>query len=280
MKSKETKTRTPALYRSFSNPFGALRHNVSQQTSSPQWQTVPLGLPVVDTCTCHHWSGLPRSHCRSPSLHSATATASGSQTPPSLVSASSGSTGVSSHYSGFNSAIYATRNPPPSQPQSEIHSLLDASYTTLVWDVRVLPKEFKISRQETPLVGPNALSFPLTQAATGHVRIISQDFPWIIEIGPKQRGITAGEVLLALYELLNGRLDDFIWNVSDDHTRSRIVRAWKSRSDSGPVIKRVDFLGKRFIFKGLYRDEKYVQQNQRPDEASIPEIFLVAFAKA
>ena len=180
------------------------------------------------------------------------------------------------HYSGSNSSMYAPRF--PELPISQMHSLLDSSYSSLIWDVRTEPKTLYLSDSASQFYGPNALSFPLTSTGTGHVRLYSTEFPWSIELGPKQRAINASEILHALYELLSRELDDTVWSLSDTEKRSSIERARKKRSPDDQ-IRNVDWLGKRFMFKGLYRDDKFIQQRIHPGTAPVAETWLVAFAK-
>lgn len=185
------------------------------------------------------------------------------------------------HYSGYNSAVYASEIYNGEEKSSQIIDLLYVPKTSLVWDVRTEPRELRLSQLAShSAFCPNVLSFPLTSSASGHIRILSAYFPWSIEIGPKQRAITAGEVLHALYDLLNKDLEDVVWSLADDHRRASIVHAWKARSDCVSGIKRVDFLGRRTGFKGLYRDERFAQKRRRPDMADAPETVLVLFARA
>ena len=79
-------------------------------------------------------------------------------------------------------------------------------------------------------------------------------------------------------ELLSRELDDTVWSLSDTEKRSSIERARKKRSPDDQ-IRNVDWLGKRFMFKGLYRDDKFIQQRIHPGTAPVAETWLVAFAK-
>ena len=110
--------------------------------------------------------------------------------------------------------------------------------------------------------------------------------PWTIELGPKSRALTASDVLYALYDLLQKDLDDVAWSLSDDATRGRIEKAWRRRTStsSDPAIaggkpKNVDWLGKRVMFKGLYKDDKYAQERLRPGTGLASETWIVLFGK-
>ncbi|KAL5485339.1 hypothetical protein ACEPAI_7981 [Sanghuangporus weigelae] len=290
MRNKESKARPSMLTRSLSYAFGGSRHNGYQHPSAPQphFHGLPPGPPP---CIQHAYghgrhlscSDFPRPRYYASSLRSTTATASDTQDPPSLVSngTSSGSSRTSSHYSGFNSAVYSPQQAyGPADTPPYIHSLLDATSASLIWDVRTKPKELQVTGSATQIISPHVLSFPLIANASDHICIISPDFPWSIEIGPKQHGITSSEVLHALYDLLNSDLEDSIWSLADERKRSSILRAWKRRSDSGSRIKKADWLGKYYMFRGFYRDAGFKQRLLRPDAADVPETLLVAFGKA
>ena len=181
-------------------------------------------------------------------------------------------------YSGLPAVSY------PSHPQyypgisSHIHRLLDITSSPLIWDVRQLPNSLTVKRSTSHIFGPNALSFPVTSSGTGHIRIISKDFPWSLDLGPKKRALTASEILHGLFDLLQRPFDDAIWGAIDDSKRSVIERAWKRREE-GEVIKNVDWLGKRYIFKGFYRDEKFVAKRLVPGTSIVSETWVVSFAK-
>lgn len=189
---------------------------------------------------------------------------------------------ASAHYSGFNSAVYAPQRAysPVQTAIPHLHSLLDASSPGLVWDVRTKPKELRVIGSASHDISPNVLSFPLLANASDHIRIISPDFPWTIEIGPKYQGITSSEVLHALYDLLSSDLEDSTWTLASERKRASIVRAWKRRSDPGPRIRKVDWLGTHYMFKGLYRDAAFKQRDQRPDTEDVPDTLLVALGRA
>lgn len=164
---------------------------------------------------------------------------------------------------------------------SQIHGLLDAASAPLVWDVRNQPKLLNTTEtMPKHFYGSNTLSFPLTSSGTGHVRILSLHFPWVITIGPKPRAITAGETLQALYEMLDKKLDDTVWTLVDEQKKSRMKRAKKKRSDTDDLLKNVDWLEKNYMFKGFYRDDSAAQQRLAPGSEDVLETWLVAFKLA
>lgn len=129
------------------------------------------------------------------------------------------------------------------------------------------------------IYGPNALSFPVTSTGAGHVLILSKYFPWSIEIGPKERAITASDVLHELYDLLHKDLDDAVWGMSDENTRAAILRARDLRDPGDERLKNVDLLTKRVMFQGLYRDEKFLRQRIQPGSQQVVETWLVELTK-
>ncbi|THH05632.1 hypothetical protein EW145_g4646 [Phellinidium pouzarii] len=221
----------------------------------------------------HPWSSIPEPGSLSP--RSTTATASDSQDMSTVTDEFS--SGSSSHYSGFNSAVYS-RHSYDSLP-SQVHALLDASTASLIWDVRHEPKTLNTSPSTSRFFGPNALSFPLTSTGAGHIRIYSPDFPWTIEIGPKPRAITASDALHALHELLNRNFDDTVWALADENMKASIERTRKKRTDSKDRLKNVDWLGNRYMFKGFYRDDAFVQHRLQPSTKPVSETWLVTFSK-
>ncbi|KAI5120354.1 hypothetical protein M0805_009429 [Coniferiporia weirii] len=224
-----------------------------------------------------YWPGIPEPG-GSVSPRSTTATISDSQDTMSSLTTDDCSSGPYSHYSGYNSTVYARL--PHDSITSQVHALLDATCTSLIWDVRQEPKLLHTSDSASRFYGPNTLSFPLTSTGAGHVRIMSPDCPWTIELGPKSRAITASEALHALYELFSKDLDDTAWTLADESLKATIERARKRRTDTEERLKNVDWLGKRYMFKGFYRDENYTRQRLQPGATLIPETFLVTFARA
>lgn len=181
------------------------------------------------------------------------------------------------HYSGHNSLVYSMKNSDMNAP-SQIHGLLDATSAPLVWDVRTQPK--LLSTTETlpkHFYGSNTLSFPFLSSGSGHVRILSSEFPWAITLGPKSRALTAGEVLQAIYELLDKNLDNTAWVLCDEQKKVRIKRAKKKRTDVDDCVKNVDWLEKNYMLKGFYRDDAAAQQRLPPGSEEITETWMVSF---
>lgn len=179
-------------------------------------------------------------------------------------------------YSGFNSPVYAQSH---LEFSAQIHSLLDASATPIVWDVRQPLTTLTTSHSISRLYGQNALSFPLISNGSSHVLILSKDFPWSIEIGPKSRAITASDVLYAIYDLLHKDLDDTVWGLADDGKKDDIEKTWKKRPEPGDKPKNVDLLGKRFMFKGFSRDDRYARKRVLPGSSVVPDTWILSLGK-
>lgn len=162
--------------------------------------------------------------------------------------------------------------------QSAVIDLLDETSCPIIWDVRQSPKTVSTSRIIAQPHEQNALSFPFTSTAAGHIRILSEHFPWSIELGPKSRAITASDALYALYDFLQKDFDDGIWGMLGGRTKD-IERAWKRRSDTDEKPKNVDWLGKYYMFKGFYRDDSFVRRRLQPGASVISETWLVSFGK-
>lgn len=162
---------------------------------------------------------------------------------------------------------------------SQIHTLLDATSSPLIWDVRQPPTTLTAKSSTSRIFGPNALSFPVVSSGAGHIRIISKDFPWSLEIGPKSRALTATEILHHLYDLLQRPFDDAVWGTIDDNKRDIIERAWKRREEDENKMKNVDWLGKRYMFKGFCRDEKFAAKRLIPGGTTVSETWVVSFVK-
>ena len=129
------------------------------------------------------------------------------------------------------------------------------------------------------IYGQNTLSFPLISNGSSHILILSKDFPWSIEIGPKTRAITASDALYAIKDLLHSDLDDTVWGLLDENKKHEIEKTWKKRPEPGDKPKNVDYLGKRFMFKGFYRDERYARQRMLPGSSEISDTWLLALGK-
>ena len=68
-------------------------------------------------------------------------------------------------------------------------------------------------------------------------------------------------------------------NSERDTRKHEIEKTWKKRPEPGDKPKNVDYLGKRFMFKGFYRDERYARQRMLPGSSEISDTWLLALGK-
>ncbi|KLO20328.1 hypothetical protein SCHPADRAFT_991716 [Schizopora paradoxa] len=215
---------------------------------------------------------------RTPSPISNAATVSDSHDSLSAYAYSDGYSSATSSSGRFSTfSIYST--PSYSSWNSQLHALLDSASTSLIWDVRCPLTTVSSSRSVSKIYGPNALSFPVTSSGAGHILLLSKHFPWSIEIGPKERAITASDVLHELYDHLHKDLDDAVWGMSDENTKAAIFRAKDTRDPIDVRLKNVDLLAKRVMFQGLYRDDKFIKQRIQPGCHQVVETWLVELGK-
>ncbi|OCB89350.1 hypothetical protein A7U60_g3440 [Sanghuangporus baumii] len=132
-----------------------------------------------------------------------------------------------------------------------------------------------------------------------HVRIVSPDFPWVIDIKldealqGEQRGITCNDVWSQIHTELKEPIHDTDWAYLSDMAareataRRRhehlvgLARQRNSTGDSMPLL-RLDWLMRRTMFAGLERDEGYSMAAQRllPGREQCPETWIARFVEA
>lgn len=113
-----------------------------------------------------------------------------------------------------------------------------------------------------------------------HMRLISKDFPWTIDIIPRRISdvITCGDVWKALHAGLQEKLKDSDWGYlniqAEGHMTNRkaVVDAMEQRGGENPI--RIDWLGDRNIFKGLEKDDGYARRRLLPGEESCEETWI------
>lgn len=157
--------------------------------------------------------------------------------------------------------------------EMELNELLGGRYRpTAVWDVSqdVSTALHVHGRNAFEKVSEALLSNPATDPPVSRMRIVSNDFPWDINMVLNRNEIvTVGHVLGAIYGTLQKPMEKEDW---DDKTsngkrslhRTRCVRlargAASFKVDSH--IKQVDFLGDKTFFMGL----KAVGSIDQPEE--------------
>lgn len=122
-----------------------------------------------------------------------------------------------------------------------------------------------------------------------HVRIISRDFPWHIDVDTQRReGITCQKLLRAVHQSLQASLTGAEWEFADDRRKEKIRRAWTRRMmaahmrglDPASVdqrVKRVDWLGSRYLFWGLQNDPEFVEHSWRPGSGHVEHTWVIQF---
>ena len=117
-----------------------------------------------------------------------------------------------------------------------------------------------------------------TQAS--HVRLISKDFPWSIDIKTNSQPVTCDDVWNALHVALQQPLADSEWGIiSYDPSRARKVqKAIKQRQseiDKDKGLKRVDWLADSFIFRGLEKDDDFAKRRLAYVDSECEETWVV-----
>jgi hypothetical protein len=147
------------------------------------------------------------------------------------------------------------------------------------FDVRFKPRDsipadvFRAHRYMYALARP---------APVRHVRLVSPEFPWSIEIrvGAGQV-VTVETVWDALHRALQEPLVDSEWGmiVLDDNHLERMEFAARRRLDKEGAgaarFKRVDWLGDGVLFKGLVRDEGFERKRLLPGAEKCAETWVV-----
>ena len=160
---------------------------------------------------------------------------------------------------------------------SSLHPILAADTTLARVDVRAQPSS------EAAL--PNATYYAYrhahaTATQSPHVRLISKDFPWSIDIKTKGHPVTCDDVWNALHTALQQPLADSEWGaLSHDPSRAKKVqKAAKQRQseiDKGKGLKRVDWVADSFIFRGLEKDDEFAKRRLAYVDSECEETWVV-----
>lgn len=192
---------------------------------------------------------------------------------------------------------------------------LAAPCVPLVYDLRYPPNSFCLP-PSSPYEGRGSefLRVPLTPARHNQIRLISQDFPWAFNIGPKpgaaEQGVTCLDVLTALHAALQRPLSDTEWGAAAEDKHASLVRARDCRLNMKPAVRgssstgacttarprvrfvsdvdaqpaqrepsilRVDWLGSRVMFGGLIKDETFARRRLIPGAREPSETWVVRF---
>lgn len=197
----------------------------------------------------------------------------------------------------------------------EIAYLLAAPRMPLVYDLRYPPDSLYFA-PSSPYAGRGSefLQVPLTPTRPKQVRLISRDFPWAIDISPepgaKEQVVTCLGVLSALHAALQRPLSDTEWGIATEDKHASLIRARDRRlnmksalrgspnsrartttkpkvrfaldGDARPVqreplILRVDWLGSRVAFGGLFKDDAFAKRRVIPGAREPSETWVVKF---
>ena len=163
---------------------------------------------------------------------------------------------------GLTSLSAADRFASKTRKHPSLHPILAADTTLARVDVRFPPST------EAALPGATHYAYrhahaTVTQAS--HVRLISKDFPWSIDIKTGGHPVTCDDVWNALHTALQQPLADSEWGaLSHDASRAKKVqKAAKQRQSEGDKdkgLKRVDWLADSFTFRGLERDDDFAKR--------------------
>lgn len=158
-----------------------------------------------------------------------------------------------------------------------LHPILAVDTTLAHVDVRFQPS--------TDAALPNATYYAYrhahaTATQASHVRLISKDFPWAIDIKTSGHPVTCDDVWSALYAALQQPLADSEWGIlSHDLSKAKKVqKAAKQRQsevDKDKVLKRVDWVADSFILRGLEKDDDFAKRRLAYVDSDCEETWVV-----
>lgn len=121
----------------------------------------------------------------------------------------------------------------------------------------------------------------VTATQASHVRLISKDFPWSIDVKTNGHPVTCGNIWDALHAALQEPLADSEWGaLSHDPSRAkRVQKAAKQRQTDGvdkdKILKRVDWVAEAFVFRGLEKDDEFAKRRLAYVDNECEETWLV-----
>jgi hypothetical protein len=158
-----------------------------------------------------------------------------------------------------------------------LHPILSVDTTMALVDVRFQPS--------TEAALPNGTHYAYrhahaTATQASHLRLISRDFPWLIEIKTSGHPVTCDDVWNALYAALQQPLADSEWGIlSHDLSKAKKVqKAAKQRQaevDKDKVLKRVDWVADNFTFRGLEKDDDFAKRRLAYMDSDCDETWVV-----
>jgi len=158
-----------------------------------------------------------------------------------------------------------------------IHPILAADTTQVRVDVRFDPSSEAAIPNQAHYAYRHAHA---TATQASHVRLISRDFPWLIEIKTGGLPVTCDNVWGALYAALQEPLADSEWGAlsHDLHKAKKVQKAAKHRQleiDRDKVLKRVDWVADNCIFRGLEKDDEFAKRRLAYVDSECDETWVV-----
>lgn len=177
-------------------------------------------------------------------------------------------------WSDYSPADRFTSN---SRKYPNLHPILAADTTLARVDVRFDPS--------SEAAVPNATYYAYRQAhatatQSSHLRLISEDFPWLIDIKANGHPVTCDDVWNALYAALQQPLADSEWGVlsHDPSKTKKVQKAVKQRQseiDRDNSLKRVDWVADSHFFRGLEKDDGFTKRRLAYADSECEETWVV-----
>jgi len=160
---------------------------------------------------------------------------------------------------------------------TSLHPILAADTTLARVDVRFEPSSEAAIPNKTYYAYRHAHA---TATQASHVRLISKDFPWFIDIKTSGHPVTCDDIWSGLHAALREPLADSEWGIlSHDPSRAKKVqKAAKQRQSDGDkdkILKRVDWVKDSFIFRGLERDDDFAKRRLAYVDSECEETWVV-----
>lgn len=159
-----------------------------------------------------------------------------------------------------------------------LHPILAADTTLARVDVRFEPSSEAAIQNATYYAYRHAHA---TVNQASHLRLISKDFPWSIEIKTPGRPVTCDDVWNALHAALQQPMADSEWG-SLSHDSSKAKKVQKSAKHRQSEIdknkgglKRVDWVADSYIFRGLEEDDEFTQRRLAYVDSECDETWVV-----
>ncbi|KAK0213320.1 hypothetical protein DFS33DRAFT_1370584 [Desarmillaria ectypa] len=159
---------------------------------------------------------------------------------------------------------------------ASLHPILAVDTTLLRYDLRkkahssILANAYYTNAQVPATITPVMI-----------MRLVSQDFPWTIDI-KSTLPITVEVIWDALHAAMQEDIMDSEWGVivCDKKLRATVERAAKKRieaegKESSKKMKRIDWLGENTCLKGLDRDEGFEKLRLLPGDKDCVDTWVV-----